>query len=43
MLCTSGAVTLRSLVDVAGPGLVDATAVAAAIGLKSIRQTNNLF
>ncbi|KAJ3601898.1 hypothetical protein NHX12_029659 [Muraenolepis orangiensis] len=43
MLCTTGAVTLRSIVDVAGTGLNHAVAVASLLGQKSIRQTRNLL
>ncbi|KAK0146906.1 Transposon TX1 uncharacterized protein [Merluccius polli] len=36
-LCTTGLTTLRRLVDAAGPGLMDVHAVAALMGLKSVR------
>ncbi|KAJ3593076.1 hypothetical protein NHX12_005413 [Muraenolepis orangiensis] len=43
MLCTTGALTLRSIVDGAGTGLNHAVAVASLLGQKSIRQTKNLL
>lgn len=42
MLCTTGAVTLRRIVDVAGPGLTNNLAVASLLGQRSIRQTKNI-
>ncbi|KAJ3600299.1 hypothetical protein NHX12_031284 [Muraenolepis orangiensis] len=43
LACTTGAVTLRSIVAVAGTGLNQAVAVASLLGQKSIRQTRTLL
>ena len=43
MLCTTGAVTLRKVVDAAGPGLTDIQAVASLIGQRSMRQAESIL
>ena len=43
MLCTAKAITLRKIVDIAGPDLSNTTAVASYLGLRSLRQTKNIL
>ena len=43
MLCTSGAVKLKNIVDIAGPDLSNTQGLASFLGLKSLRQTRNML
>lgn len=43
LLCSSGTTTLRKVVEVAGPEMTNAPAVACLLGLKSIRQSRSIL